>query len=87
METTIAIALITTIPSIILAIATLISVVRSNVKLDKLEGTVNGKLTEMLKVVTSASEVKGKLDGLLEAGKTSIIQDRRKDPDVNSKEQ
>lgn len=58
----ITIALIASIPGIIGQVTNLIFVMKGNGKMDKLEGAVNGKFSEMIEAVKSSAETKGKVD-------------------------
>lgn len=78
-DSSVIIALLGAIPATLLALATLISVLKGNSKLDLLHGVVDGKLSEMIAAVKEASEMKGKVDALAQQVKpqTTIIEDRR----------
>lgn len=84
----VAVALIAAIPSIIISIATLVSVIKGNArtetKMTDLTDAVNGRMTNMIEAVKQSSKVEGKLETLeniaakTPATPTILIGDRRK---------
>lgn len=69
------ISLIAAIPGILTGLATLVIVLS---KIASLHDLVDGKFTEMLKLVASSSKTEGRVDGLMEATKkTTVVEDRR----------
>jgi hypothetical protein len=81
MTDVIAVAIVTAVPPTILAIATLVAIIRNNYKMSTLHELVDGKFSEMLAAMTTAAKIEGKVDALhSEANRTTtVITDRRKD--------
>lgn len=84
MDPTVATALIAVIPTTLLALATLISVIKGNNKLDMLHGVVDGKMSEMIKAIQDAAKMEGKVEAMAEQQKqaatppaTTVVLDRR----------
>jgi hypothetical protein len=75
------IALASIIPQILFGIAILVAVIRGNVNVSQLTKLVDGKFTEMLKLVSDTKKMEGQVETLKEVvtkPATTIITDRRK---------
>lgn len=79
------IALISSLPPTLLALATLINSIRGNTWIKDLGFKVDGHLKQMLENASATSRVEGKVDGFIQGQKaaslpptkTQVIQDRR----------
>ena len=81
---TVIIAAVAGLPAIIIALATLITAIKTNTKTADLAKSIDGHMTNLIDQTKIISEAKGKSEGIVEGivkgvemGKPTIITDRR----------